>query len=789
MSDQQKKVIAIDSSGSTQGMCEYWQKVQYIINQHPNAKFVFWGSDYKTFDDQQSALRYMNFHQGNLGLTHPQLFIPFMAQNNCELIIITDGQIYESDIQACDQLLQGYNLSSVEIHFNGSERNMNLSVSAPFARNTRFSMFVNGEDFASGSTEEIDFDQYNNNPEKFLVDAENILKSLTLQNLGRKNANFKQREQLIKLKNNLIKYLANQAAANQNSNNEFNVIRQNLLNNDLLRAKELMRSFILNQDSSISKNIENIFQEMLNCIDNRNNFSFDMLRPGRLNRANEINKPAEDELPAVEEYQGNFECPIMYENALPVLMIFTGSPVLAGVDKGYVDNIITNPFLLLNNQELVNKIKARIGHPIGLDQAREHFNNMTCPFTHNQVSTFISFENERSHIKYTKYALANLLFGNKLVGIPELWLAVIYLICNNITYLNEEEKPGFMSSFKNYLINRCQNQTTRLTLTGLAVEPVVTAPVDIAIWYCVMSPLLISNPNGINIPFGEDDARNRLRSFGTGAIHLVEILKLFNYIYESKWVDKTLKIYAAFSWMMNQEKDNTQWRRLIRAQYQNSLTVIVDDQEHVILLDGPATNMNHVPENSAPKLPNQLNNLNDLGLLCHLATLVDRSKKTNLILMPQNVFDTFAVPKPVTNYGYSANMTANDMMTPISICPNTLRPYTYDRKTNNIWLVESEKKWGPIDKQLHINKYFIDYITVYERYPTIDELIYYMYKRQMNKEFMPMDTLCKFVREGTQQIFNDYEEVLGKNFEKILVERFVDITVRSRNREDRKYME
>ena len=51
-------------------------------------------------------------------------------------------------------------------------------------------------------------------------------------------------------------------------------------------------------------------------------------------------------------------------------------------------------------------------------------------------------------------------FGNKLVGLPELWLNVVYNVIKQVPHL--VENPGLMDAFKDHMLYRMKNKNTNM---------------------------------------------------------------------------------------------------------------------------------------------------------------------------------------------------------------------------------------------------------------------------------------------------------------------------------------
>src|SRR5579872_5197022 len=190
--------------------------------------------------------------------------------------------------------------------------------------------------------------------------------------------------------------------------------------------------------------------------------------------------------------------------------------------------------------KLIEKIKARIDHVIGLSTIHELYKNkqdinIMSPMTRSSITSVLAFGNDPSHRRATNHALADIFFGNKLVCYSEMWLILLYSVIKQIPYLTDN--VSFISNFENHLLYRIRNSITNITLSGLgSIFPLMKCPMDVAIWYNITSPYILETMNMDNDKF------NRLRYFSTSAVHLIRILDLLKYPYP-KNVSKLIKMY------------------------------------------------------------------------------------------------------------------------------------------------------------------------------------------------------------------------------------------------------
>lgn len=742
--------ICVDNSGSTNYHINYWNTVAEIAKRKPDAKFLLWDTSAKSIS-YNDMLKYAETKKG-CGGTDPTCFVSYLKENT-DVIIVTDGQIDSSSVEKCDKLLNEKPFNSVEMHFINTGGRMDMSVSAPFVRKTNYKLFKDGVMFSEGSSKlEFDLKEYFNNPEKFIEDNEKLLNQITITTMGRPNIQL--RNKVIDLKENLLKTVTLRQSAN--STESFAKLR-GLLSTSYSESLEFMKNFVngLTTDET-AKTIDHMAQVMIDRCANSKNFDFSLLQPSRLMRAAVVEDIGE-ELPEIEQYDGGFVCPISFDNDMPCCLIAEGEPVLQGLENSYLNSLMVNPLLLLNNRLLVNKLKARLDHILGLEaiNALVKQGNFASPMTRKPIVSILSFGTDKTHMKATKFTLANLFFGNKLSGLHELWLSTIYFVMSEIEYLNSN--TDFMNEFKSYLVGRFSKNNTNMTLSGLPIEPLIKAPMDISVWYCVVSPF-IKNPNSFE---------NRLRNLCASGQYLLKLLDMFGFPYDREYTEKRLKLYNVFNWMMNSEKVNDcKWQNQVKSCYQNSM-VLSDGT--IIMLDGPST------KNYLPSICDGLSIKEVYGL----SLLVDRSKKNDVVNIPSN-FDK-DVPYYETNYRYKQT----DYLRPILICAKTMRPYVNDRTTHQHWTDSAVEVYGNLDEILSCKNYYIKFVMDYVRYPSKEELIKYISEKQMNREFNPKATLPSCMSQFADETIDEYGKVIvGVN-----AHDFIRITKVSRNRDVRLTME
>ena len=756
--------VAIDCSGSTGNSVKYWEKVIDTVNKYPDAIFIMWDDVAKMMSKKQ-VLDNANIRKGHGG-TNPSCFAKIIPEN-ASVNIITDGQVTDDDVKKCDEILKDRKFKQVHVDLINTGGKINLSVSTPFTRNTVYTINNNDAERVSGNSGiKIDLDKYKNNPELFIQESDTLYAQIIMQNLGKSN---------VVLRNNLLdlqKNLMREIASRDYNSDIYSSVRDNLKNMNTNAAMNQIKQLVSGSNMSLGKEVESIIQNCINKCDSKD-YSFSSLVPNRLNRATQVKEVLTEELPTIENIDGKFEDMIAFEIDSPVLSIVEGPPVLEGLEKGYLDFLINTPFAIANNPVLVAAIKNRLDPVIGFQTLKSLFNSdpndprVKSPFTRRTITSVLCFGDLSIHDKSNRFALSNLLFGNKLVGNYNLWLAAVYLIVKQIEFLNQ---PEFLEIFETYLVKKLTNNQMNLTLSGLPIAPMIKAPIDIGIWYCLHSSKIISDSS-------MDESSNRLRALGQASFQLMKLLDLLKYPYDKPYITHRIKLYKTFDYFMNEEKsDNNEWKKQLRSMYQNSITL---SDGTIILLDG-------APNGEVPK---PILEYNDLPLfeLIGLSKLVDRTKTNGVIPIPEFIMDASGVPilpqvpSAVTRYGYPVHLKDLDHKGDTIICPKTYRPFIKSPLNGKDWKVSAEEKFGPIKDQLSAYNYFIRFTLEFKKYPTKDEFIKFMSNKEANKEFKPRDTLPKLVTTFVDDIFESYSLVLGLDFSKVDVKDFIETVDYSRN--------
>ena len=137
------RCFAIDYSGSTDKEKFYHENINEILNKkyENNDEIIVWdhNSKYITFNDYMK----INKNLEGFGGTDPKCIFNSIFEKHKkviynEFILITDGEIYQKDVEQCSELIEknktNFTTNYVEIYLIGKKDSTNLSIACPFTR-------------------------------------------------------------------------------------------------------------------------------------------------------------------------------------------------------------------------------------------------------------------------------------------------------------------------------------------------------------------------------------------------------------------------------------------------------------------------------------------------------------------------------------------------------------------------------------------------------------------------------------------------------------------------------
>ena len=214
-----KTLFVVDDSGSVFEQGIYFAKVRqlflYYYNIERGDKFYIWNNDYfeKTYDEIFEFLEEMDGVQGTLSSLIAKIANVERENNFEHLIIITDGDVKEDEVDLSDKLVKEYkiNFSFVSTYIiDTTGEKLNESVGCPYSRNCPGSTFIvlkdgSQKEKASLLKEDLEiFEQIENIKtfEEFNSKYYNIFRAIRAKCLGKKS-DTQLKEKFLNFKNKI----------------------------------------------------------------------------------------------------------------------------------------------------------------------------------------------------------------------------------------------------------------------------------------------------------------------------------------------------------------------------------------------------------------------------------------------------------------------------------------------------------------------------------------------------------------------------------------------------------
>jgi|688.fasta_scaffold166058_1 hypothetical protein len=713
-------VVALDISGSTQGIQAYFAEVLRIYEtlHGCNVRIILWNNI--SIEKNEKHLLDVIKNASGYGGTKPQSFLKMdINYNETHLVLITDGEIYKPDVDECNTIMLSQNIiyKSVTCYII-PRKPVNMSVVAPFmSEKWPFAVYLY-EKSKMNMIAELrleEFDELFINPDIDFVYKR--LKAIASAAIMGKPYKLVIVRDLINKIFNKLKYA--------------NRVDASMLEAEFAKTKtipiELAQDFCYSYSLHDFASIERMRNELLTICDRSNNTDYyasavQLSSDERLTKTVEGSELTEDACTADTEIEG----PITYILGSPLLPLRFIKLVL---ERKNVQSFMSNTFYAKKLEGLEKMFDVPITYNEHVELIKRSDKSA---FTRETIVSYLTFGENDESVKINNNAIAIALFGtNKIIGNLDIWFYIIYLAAKKVG----ERLAELIPLFEAQLRYRMANSTCNISLTGYGNTIQATATFGLALRF-VISQLEINLPK----------AQSSLPTF---APHLPDIVKLLE-LYGAT-ISKPVKMYAtAFEALHYLLKDikradvsidafASKWRAVYYKYYKiNRANVKHYTNFHeYVLLDGP--------QDEKPK-----HAVVGHVLYYNLAMLIVKGNTKNLKVsdfidkIPYSSIEEY-YKKPVLQICWPLYYKFNfDTPYTITICPATLRPYSTD------WAVEHEKVFnsdGHIAEKIfeddrsptgHVfccTKMYSDFVKQFMAYPTLDEFILYCYNRTLTKKY------------------------------------------------------
>lgn len=723
-------LIAYDGSGSTGGTGNrhYHDKTQQILAQYPDSEVLFWDNAGKIVTRAEMAE--INAACRGGGGTEPASIAIYCRAANFhgELIIITDGEVHSSSVDRSGEVLGAdWKFEHVTAYLINTGGTVNMSVTCPFTRCSphqihvldrtatpiqEASVTVTAADMAV--IDELDAIGTIADYLAVAPRLDSLVIARTMGTMGDSSL----RDRLLAMKKRITAAQARALGDSDTVRALHDALDANRPDEAVAAARAITEEYYGGDDP---KSWSGRISRLVSMCEGALRGVFDLssieaaIKGDRVRRAGAVAAaPTPAPAPAVDAAAAAFECPITLspEHDL-ALLVADGEPILAGLDLGTTNDILDCPLNIFHYPEVVARLLGRLDHPISLAAYKEA-PILTSPLTRAPLlAGAICIGSTEEHCKATHWTLAQLTTGGKLVGNPDLWFAVLWLILHRAPahYLKAIE-PQLAAHMR----WRMKTHTSSISLTGAPEFPTTRVRLDAAIWYVFASATFSMDPR-------RDVLRAHLPHLQELDDMLCRLCPEFALPDETKVRAHILHVRAGLN-MLGWVKRPGQQERLmniIRGLYQ--ATVRCGDD--FIPVDGPPT-----PEQVAAAraaLPAWYRDLS-AARLYDLARKVDPGKSAGDVHITYGA-PIQEAPAAVVEWGYGVGP-APPAEPELQICPATCRPFY---KVGSASWREAATAQYHMDSRhmISMNELYGNYVVKYGVYPTAPQLLDYIYRRKI----------------------------------------------------------
>ncbi|KAL6957798.1 hypothetical protein U1Q18_048669 [Sarracenia purpurea var. burkii] len=577
------EILCFDASGSTASSTIYWDAIENLAKSNKFDALLSWSS---------SCIRVNNVLDDRAFWgTSPRTFMDFILREfnkdyisknfgedaQLSLHVTTDGQIDDSDVRYCADVLVKPNfpsLKKVVVHYIGHESYMNFGLNAVFGSVSDLSFTINDINAHKKVPSVEDLENYDD------IFAPEFLSYLCSRVTDLKKSNF---EAFDRLRKKLIAKLEKK----QNECNKPIFPREYYDKDDAAGLENVIKERLFRSDHSEYQNKKN---KILGCFDKITDITLADIR-GRGDLSNTVLTQPD----TVTNYELSEEMVIedsitfsnIDEGKICILVKFD-QPALFNCDSKF----IKNPLSIFHDETTSSKIIKRFElHPLSISTVKQLIQgkNITSPFTRDVCRAFILGPSNMNEINFNSAALASLFESeqrDKIYGDKLLWqLVILYLIKTHVdstvkkdesvAWPRDELHPLVNAILKEYIFN--EKLLYNLTLHIKIALPVKRVPLFVALWYILrVAPFFATN-----------SSRNVLRYPGASILlNLFEDSKLQDKIpLDDETIEKLhfkVKLWGLWSEMLARRND-LELRLTTRSDYQNYCVVL----GKIVLLSGP----------------------------------------------------------------------------------------------------------------------------------------------------------------------------------------------------------
>lgn len=787
-------LIAHDYSGSTDGHSFYhtqvsslYKDVTEVMHKDETHIIFLWNDGIRSV----SKGEYMEvlLHKRGEGWTSP-----VVVAQKCKdmkfhgvLVLITDGQVDEHQVNQVDTLLSDWTFKHVHCHVIDTSvsayAQMNLSVTLAFTRNSPHTITIHkreGEQQHYGVSND-DFGTLQHISHVGTVDdlsmrLPGLVRAVTANTMG-SAGNAHLRDELVSLRKRVVSSMA--SCDTEDIRQQAQELQEALESGQVEKAITAASAITTmyyerSADKYGSPDWDRQLSQLISMCEGavQRDYSIDLVRAASIGivttpitRQPVVEAPtcledmydpqvsADEVLDDGAAVLDDFECPISLDHvpANNVVILLCRHEVLpcllADLPKHVTDELVVCPLNAFKFPEVINRLACSLDHVISVNSFRDsHITGqplLASPFTRRPLSRGGIFLGAcPEHIKASNWSIAHLLNYGKQAGSLTLWHVVIYMVIKQRTppcaYLSDVVIPAF----ETHLRYRLRHETSYASLVGSPQFVTTRLPVSCALWF------VHSSARVMHTHYRPEADPVRLHAFHMKYIE--NVIELCGYPIDAECTEHWKRVCCMLhlvSWYRRDARALSEIARCLSndvydahdggaaAEAEDLTTAAV--VQRWVPIDSPPRAKGGVIELLHSRRQFVLaSHVDALGVQCVAALykLVTeagargaRHISLPLTWKPPSIEEHEAKYTPVWPHYSSPDMQRIVCVTPISEA--TCRPLTYPDRQQT-WQQKAEETWkAPIDRLYSSEKIFAEYVVENNRYPTKQEYVFHLYRK------------------------------------------------------------
>jgi len=728
-------LIAWDCSGSVGNEIKYHmlthEKVYTHINQfeeligfknYENIQCIRW--DTSCYVISLDDLKKINDSMSGFGGTNPICLADFIILHKFKgtLLFISDGYITGSIVDTFSTKLENWTFRKIYVYLiKTSMGPVNESVSCPLIKCGSHELYIdkNTGVIENISVSDSDIKLLNNidtinTVDEFLSIFDIIKNPIISMNMGT-NGNKDLHTKLTQLKNKLIKNMSNSGKSNPNVSKLIELFNQKNPSIDTLT--NIWKDFYFSKNDwckEIDKLISYCDGSLKNVFDRKDitsretNANILPIIPTESVKIEEI----------VDKSEYKLTCPILLDDLSNIVIL-----VKSGFEFEITDSFINCPLNALTNKDFIQKMKNMLDNYISIEAYKELVDygiSSNSPLTRDKIIGGICLGKDKNHVDITNSTIRQTLSKGKPLGNIDLWFCVIYFMVKKGYVPHLEDCLPFMEEHLKY---RMKNSKSYMCLSGLPNYPTFSIPLGLAIWSSIMA-------TSIDSPVLLDAKNDPLRLHLSYSEYILDLLKLYGLKIDIS-IEEHINRIKVLRYLLLEFKKGLEnifkIKNLFNALKFNAIKI----DDIWVMIDGtPSEEQISLVFSELPDICNKLS----IYELLYIIDICDSNKKESDIHIPFK-FEKKEYTKEYTkNWAFDNNVPTYK----VDICIKTCRPFYYIDDDME-WYKHASRIFGGV--LFSTSKFFGDYITKYEKYPSKNDLLKYIYNIYDSKF-----TICEKVK-------------------------------------------